>query len=79
LGGLGNLSVNWMALSMGRIFPKARAAQFTLINETLYKRGFMLPLLKCVSKEEGEYILRQIHERVCGNHSMARVLVHKAV
>ena len=25
---------------------KARVAQFTLINRTLYKRGFMLPLLK---------------------------------
>jgi hypothetical protein len=29
---------------------KARAVQFTLINSTLYKRGFMLPLLKCVTR-----------------------------
>jgi hypothetical protein len=28
---------------------KIKAAQFTLINNTLYKRGFMLPLLKSVS------------------------------
>ena len=39
----------------------------------------MLPLLKCVSKEEGEYILKEIREGVCGNHSRARVLAHKAV
>jgi hypothetical protein len=58
---------------------KARAAQFTLINGTLYKRGFMLPLPKCVSQEEGEYILREIHEGVCGNHFGARVLAHKAI
>jgi hypothetical protein len=39
----------------------------------------MLPLLKCVSKEGGDYILQEILEGVCGNHSGARVLVHKAV
>jgi hypothetical protein len=58
---------------------KAKAAQFTLINGTLYKRGFMLPLLKCVSQEEGNYILREIHEGVCGNHSRSRMLAHKAI
>jgi hypothetical protein len=31
---------------------KAKAVQFTLVNGTLYKRGYMLPLLKCVSQEE---------------------------
>jgi ribonuclease HI len=58
---------------------KVKAAQFTLINNTLYKRGFMLPLLKCVSQEEGDYILQEIHEGVYGNHSGSRVLAHKAV
>jgi ribonuclease HI len=58
---------------------KSKAAQFTLINDTLYKRGFMLPLLKCVSREEGDYILREIHEGVCGNHSGSRMLAHKAI
>jgi hypothetical protein len=57
---------------------KARAVQFTLANSTLYKRGFMLPLLKCVSQEEGNYILWEIHEGVCENHSRSRVLAHKA-
>jgi hypothetical protein len=58
---------------------KARATQFILVNDMLYKRGFMLPLLKCVSQEEGNYILQEIHERVCGNHSRLRVLAHKAI
>jgi hypothetical protein len=53
---------------------KTRATQFTLINNTLYKRGFMLPLLKCVSQEKGDYILREIHEGVCENHFGSRVL-----
>ncbi|XP_059431476.1 uncharacterized protein LOC132164979 [Corylus avellana] len=46
---------------------------------TRLKRGFMLPLLKCVSKEEGDYILKEIHEGICGSHSRARILAHKAV
>ncbi|XP_059446435.1 uncharacterized protein LOC132177982 [Corylus avellana] len=58
---------------------KVRAERFTMINGVLYKRGFTLPLLKCVSKDEGDYILREIHEGVCGSHSGARILAHKAV
>ncbi|XP_059458325.1 uncharacterized protein LOC132187920 [Corylus avellana] len=58
---------------------RIRAARFTMVNGTLYKRGFMLPLLKCVSREEGNYILREIHEGICGSHSGARILAHKVV
>ncbi|XP_022155870.1 uncharacterized protein LOC111022883 [Momordica charantia] len=39
-----------------------RAARFTLREGALYRRGFSLPLLKCVTPEEGLYILREIHE-----------------
>jgi hypothetical protein len=58
---------------------KTKAARFTMINGTLYKQGFMLPLLKCISSEEGDYVLREIHEGICGGHSKARVLASKAV
>ncbi|XP_059436627.1 uncharacterized protein LOC132169643 [Corylus avellana] len=58
---------------------KRKAARFALVNGALFKRGFMLPLLKCVSKEEGDYILREIHEGICGSHSGARILAHKTV
>ena len=58
---------------------KIKAGRFTMLNGTLYKRGFTLPLLKCVSPDEGNYILKEIHERVCENHSRSRVLAHKAV
>jgi hypothetical protein len=56
-----------------------KAGRFTMVNGTLYKRGFILPLLKCVSPEEGSYILRKIHEGICRSHFGARVLAHKAV
>ena len=36
---------------------RMKAERFTIVNGTLYKRGFTLPLLKCVLVEEGDYIL----------------------
>ena len=50
-----------------------------MVNGTLYKKGFTLPLLKCVSPEEGNYILREIHEGIGESHSGSRVQAHKAV
>jgi hypothetical protein len=35
-------------------------------------------LMKCVPKEDGYDILREIHEGVCGNHAASRTLVGKA-
>jgi hypothetical protein len=58
---------------------RMKAGRFMMVNGRLYKRGFTLPLLKCVSPEEGNYVLREIHEGICGSHSGARVLAHKAV
>ena len=40
---------------------KKRAARFTILNDTSYKKGFSMPYLKCVDKEEAKYILEEIH------------------
>ena len=37
---------------------RARSARFTIHRGTLYKRGFSTPILKCVGKEDANYILR---------------------
>ncbi|KAI5342523.1 hypothetical protein L3X38_010398 [Prunus dulcis] len=56
-----------------------RSARYLIINGSLYKRGFSLPYLRCLTPEEGHYVLREIHEGICGNHSGARSLAHKAI
>ncbi|KAI5312993.1 hypothetical protein L3X38_042167 [Prunus dulcis] len=56
-----------------------RIARYLIINGSLYKRGFSLPYLRCLTPEEGHYVLREIHEGICGNHSGARSLAHKAI
>ena len=33
---------------------KKRMARFTILNDTLYKRGFSMPYLKCVNKEKAK-------------------------
>ena len=56
-----------------------RAARFTILNDTLYKRGFSMPYLKYVDEEEARYILEEIHEGICGDHAGSRSLVNKVV
>ena len=58
---------------------RVRSAKYVLLNEVLYKRGFSQPYLKCLSPDEANYVLREVHEGACGNHSGARSLIHKIV
>ena len=57
---------------------RKRVARFTILNDTLYKRGFSMPYLKCVDEEEAKYILEEIHQGVCSDHTGPRSLVSKA-
>ncbi|KAI5354401.1 hypothetical protein L3X38_007296 [Prunus dulcis] len=55
-----------------------RSARYTVINDVLYKRGYTTPYLKCLTAEQGDYVLRKIHNGVCGDHSGSRSLAYKA-
>uniref|UniRef100_A0A2N9H5N1 Integrase catalytic domain-containing protein n=1 Tax=Fagus sylvatica TaxID=28930 RepID=A0A2N9H5N1_FAGSY len=58
---------------------KVRASRFLMLQGTLYKRGFSLPYLRCLAPDEANYVMREIHEGVCGDHSGARALQRKIV
>ena len=58
---------------------RIKAAKYVLIDEVLYKRGFSQPYLRCLALDESNYVLREVHEGACGNHSEVRALVHKVV
>ena len=58
---------------------KVQAVRFILIKDVLYKRGFSRPYLRCLGNEEVDYVMREVHEGICGNHSGSRSLVHKLV
>jgi hypothetical protein len=57
----------------------AEARVSSWFDGKLYRRGARSGvLMKCVTKEDGYDILREIHEGVCGNHVTSRTLVGKA-
>ena len=58
---------------------KVQAARFVLIKDILYKRGFFHPYLRCLSPKEADYVMREVHERICENHSGSWSLVHKLI
>ena len=58
---------------------KKRAAKFTGLNDTLYKRGLSRPYLKCVDEDEDKYILEEIHEGVREDHAGPKSLVSKVI
>ena len=58
---------------------RVRSSRFTNHKGSLYKRGFFTPFLKCIAGEDTEYVLREVHEGICGNHIGARVLAGKVL
>ena len=58
---------------------KVKATKFVLMDEVLYKRCFSHPYLRCLNPDESFYVLRDVHEGACGNHSGAKSLVYKMV
>ena len=58
---------------------RMRSARFTNHKGSLYKRGFFTPILKCIAGKDADYVLREVHEGVCGNHIGARALAGKVL
>ena len=58
---------------------RTRSTRFTNHRGSLYKRGFFTPILKCIAGKDVDYVLREVHEGVCGNHIGARALAGKVL
>ena len=58
---------------------RTRSARFTIHRGTLYKRGFSIPILKCVGKKDSNYMLKEVHEGICSNHIGAKSLAVKTL
>ena len=56
---------------------RTRSAKFTNYKGSLYKRGFFTPILKCIARKDTDYVIREVHEGVCGNHIGALALAGK--
>jgi transposase InsO family protein len=54
-----------------------QSAHYTLIGETLYRRGATGVLMKCILSATGKQFLDEIHAGQCGIHTASRTLVGK--
>ena len=45
---------------------KVQAARFSLVNGQLYKRSLDGPYLTCLTTQQGQYVLVELHEGVSG-------------
>ncbi|XP_076901363.1 uncharacterized protein LOC143555742 [Bidens hawaiensis] len=73
-----------MAYLLSRILPEAKAAarkirhkalNYQMQDGVLYRRSFLGPLLRCVDAEDANYLIREVHEGICGLHSGPRMVV----
>ncbi|RDY01230.1 Tf2-9, partial [Mucuna pruriens] len=53
------------------------AAKYTLLGQHLYRRGFSFPLLRCLEEEESAYVIKEVHEGICGTHIGGRASASK--
>ncbi|XP_042437173.1 uncharacterized protein LOC122023153 [Zingiber officinale] len=58
---------------------RRQAHAYVMIGDQLYKRSFSRPLLKCLSMEEADQALREIHLGCCDNHVGGRTLSRKVL
>ncbi|XP_070011132.1 uncharacterized protein [Nicotiana sylvestris] len=59
---------------------RTKTAQFTLSkNGTLFRRTFDGPVEICLGPGDTAYVLQEVHEGTCGNHSGAESLVYKVI
>ena len=58
---------------------KVQLSHFVLIEDVLYKRGFSHPYLRCFIPDEADFVMKEVHKGVCGNHLGAHLLIHKLI
>ncbi|XP_070015196.1 uncharacterized protein [Nicotiana sylvestris] len=51
-----------------------KAACYCLVCGNLYRKMFGGPLTRCLGPSKIEYVMREVHERHCGNHAGGRSL-----
>jgi ribonuclease HI len=56
---------------------EARTRPYVIIQRELYKHGVCSPLLKCLSRTEGQELMKEIHAGLCGSHIGSRPLLGK--
>jgi len=54
---------------------KRKASYYIILDNELFKRGLKTPLLKCLKNQQANYVIKELHEGICGLHIGGRVQV----
>ena len=57
----------------------SRTKQYSIIAGELYKSRIVVPMLKCISKEQGINLLSEMHAGMCRAHRGPLEIAHKAM
>nr|KYP38107.1 Gypsy retrotransposon integrase-like protein 1 [Cajanus cajan] len=58
---------------------RMRSAKFIIIGDELFKHGISSPLLKCLTASQAAYVIREVHQGICGMHSGARSMATRVL
>jgi hypothetical protein len=58
---------------------KRKACSFTLVEGTMYKRGFITPLIKCLGPNETQEVVADVHDDICEQHLGVKALAKKVL
>ncbi|GJU39558.1 reverse transcriptase domain-containing protein [Tanacetum coccineum] len=58
---------------------RAKIGQYTMESGVLFKKGYLIPMLRCVGPLQANYVIREIHMGSCGMHMGPRAVVRKAM
>nr|GEU68793.1 reverse transcriptase domain-containing protein [Tanacetum cinerariifolium] len=48
-------------------------------NGVMYRKSYLVPLMRCVASLQANYIIREVHMGLCGMHDRPRPVVAKAM
>ena len=51
-----------------------KVSRYVVYGDKLYRRGYSMSLLRCVTPSEVNYIMREINKGICGNHAGRAVI-----
>ena len=55
---------------------KAQATRYSIVNRVLYQCSFLEPYLRCLPREEAEWVVEQVHQGLYRMHIGGRKLCH---
>ncbi|XP_075480633.1 uncharacterized protein LOC142521295 [Primulina tabacum] len=56
-----------------------KCSRYVMIGKVLFRTSFAGPLLRCLSYQEADYVIQEVHEGCCGNHLGAYALARKVL